>query len=400
MKKIDLAEIIYSPLNGEWGNEDISGKGPFVIRTANFTNTGFINYSSLVTRDIPQKKLVKKRLQVGDIIIEKSGGSDKQPVGRVVYFDRNDGFFTFNNFTSVLRIKDFKIWNPKFVFFSLYVSYQKGETKRFENKTTGLHNLKLDSYIKHCKIPDIPLEEQNKIVCRIEKIEDIVTKRKKQLEYLNMIVKSRFVELFGDPVLNNKNWKVYKLGECLNRIDNGKSFTCSNNLRIKDYPAILKLSAVTYGDYRPNENKALIEEKQFLESAEVHKGDLLFTRKNTPELVGMAAYVFETPSKLMMPDLIFRLVPNERLNSIFLWQLLTNTNFRVLIRSISNGSAKSMSNISKDRLSRISIICPPIHEQQKIEECIYQVDKSRLAVQKSLDELEILKKSLLQEYFG
>lgn len=191
MKKVNLSEIIYSPLNGEWGNEDVSGNGTFVIRTANFTNNGFINYSNLVTRDIQSKKLVQKKLQVGDIIIEKSGGSDKQPVGRVVYFDRNDGVFTFNNFTSVLRIKDFKIWDPKFVFFSLYVSYQKGETKRFENKTTGLHNLKLDSYIKHCKIPNIPLEEQNKIVCRIEKMEDIVTKRKKQLEYFDIIVKSR-----------------------------------------------------------------------------------------------------------------------------------------------------------------------------------------------------------------
>ena len=270
-----------------------------------------------------------------------------------------------------------------------------------DNLINGATRAKLtQKAMKKIKIPMLSLDLQIMVVNKIKNVENLIKKRRQQNDLLTILVKSRFVELFGDPVLNNKNWKVYKLGECLNRIDNGKSFTCSNNLRIKDYPAILKLSAVTYGDYRPNENKALIEEKQFLESAEVHKGDLLFTRKNTPELVGMAAYVFETPPKLMMPDLIFRLVPNERLNSIFLWQLLTNTNFRVLIRSISNGSAKSMSNISKDRLSRISIICPPIHEQQKIEECIYQVDKSRLAVQKSLDELEILKKSLLQEYFG
>ena len=219
--------------------------------------------------------------------------------------------------------------------------------------------------------------EQMDIVDKLKKVENVIGLKKQELKQLDTFVKSRFVELFGDPIKNPKGWEVVKLSECLERIDNGKSFTCDSNAREGAFPAILKLSAATYGDYRPYENKALLDEKQFVESVEVHRGDLLFTRKNTPDLVGMAAYVFETPEKLMMPDLIFRLVTNERMTPIFLWQLINNREFRPVIQGISGGSAKSMSNISKERLKNIEVICPPISEQKKLEGVLEQVDKSK-----------------------
>ena len=225
-------------------------------------------------------------------------------------------------------------------------------------------------------VPD--LSTQNKVAEILSRLEKIIGLRRQELKRLDDLIKARFVELFGDPIKNPKGWDVVKLSECLERIDNGKSFTCDSNAREGAFPAILKLSAATYGDYRPYENKALLEETQFVESVEVHRGDLLFTRKNTPDLVGMAAYVFETPEKLMMPDLIFRLVTNERMTPIFLWQLINNREFRPVIQGISGGSAKSMSNISKERLKNIEVICPPISEQKKLEGVLEQVDKSKL----------------------
>mgnify|MGYP000699588425 CR=1 FL=1 len=242
--------------------------------------------------------------------------------------------------------------------------------------------------------------EQMDIVDKLKKVENVIGLKKQELKQLDTFVKSRFVELFGDPIKNPKGWEVVKLSECLERIDNGKSFTCDSNAREGVFPAILKLSAATYGDYRPYENKALLDEKQFVESVEVHRGDLLFTRKNTPDLVGMAAYVFETPEKLMMPDLIFRLVTNERMTPTFLWQLINNREFRPAIQGISGGSAKSMSNISKERLKNIEVICPPISEQKKLEGVLEQVDKSKSKIQKSLEETQLLFDSLMQKYFG
>ena len=227
-------------------------------------------------------------------------------------------------------------------------------------------------------VPNITLEKQTEYSAILERVYAVIQARKTELQKLDELVKARFVEMFGDPVRNPMQWDTYPLEECLERIDNGKSFICSDKPRTDNNPAILKLSAVTYGDYRPHENKALLDESLFVESAEVHAGDLLFTRKNTPELVGMAAYVQNTPSKLMMPDLIFRLVPNEKVNAVFLWQLINCKEFRPVIQAISGGSAKSMSNISKERLGKIKVICPPRELQDSLIPFVKQLDKSKV----------------------
>ena len=239
-------------------------------------------------------------------------------------------------------------------------------------------NLKLAMlYEFPIELPEIT--EQRIIVDKLDRVKQIISLREKEVQALDDLIKARFVEMFGDPVANPKGWETYQLNDCLKWIDNGKSFVCSDKPRGGDYPAVLKLSAATYGDYRPEENKALLDENQFVEGAEVHAGDLLFTRKNTPELVGMAAYVHETPERLMMPDLIFRLVTNDRMNPVFLWQLINCKEFRPIIQGISGGSAKSMSNISKERLGRINVICPPRQIQDQLVPFAHQVDKSKQA---------------------
>lgn len=285
--------------------------------------------------------------------------------------------------------------------FLYYYLSSKTTYKKLKSMAVGgvVNNLNSEM-VRNVIVPVPDKEEQSEIADLFDKIKKILDDRKQELEQLDTLVKSRFVELFGDPIKNPKGWEVVKLSECLERIDNGKSFTCDSNAREGVFPAILKLSAATYGDYRPYENKALLDEKQFVESVEVHRGDLLFTRKNTPDLVGMAAYVFETPEKLMMPDLIFRLVTNERMTPTFLWQLINNREFRPAIQGISGGSAKSMSNISKERLKNIEVICPPISEQKKLEGVLEQVDKLKSKIQKSLEETQLLFDSLMQKYFG
>lgn len=254
--------------------------------------------------------------------------------------------------------------------------------------------------LTEASIPLPPLDEQHKIAAVLDKVSDLIAKRRQQLDKLNEMVKVRFVEMFGDPVSNPKGWQLVPLGECMTTIDNGKSFVCSNETRKNEWPAILKLSAVTYGEYNSNENKALLDSSQFIENAEVHSGDLLFTRKNTPELVGMAAYVYSSPAKLMMPDLIFRLNTKDNCSKIFLWRLINHELFRKNIQSIASGSAKSMSNISKERLMQLVIYLPPIKLQNQFADYVAQTEKAKTTINRSLEKLETLKKALMQEYFG
>lgn len=244
-----------------------------------------------------------------------------------------------------------------------------------------------------------PIGVQQQIASVLDKLTDLISLRRQQIAKLDELVKARFVEMFGDPVNNAKGWNKPTLSECLSGIENGKSFVCGSEPRQGNWPAVLKLSAVTYGLFRPKENKAVLNMEDFLQTAEVKTGDLLFTRKNTPELVGMSAYVFETEPCLMMPDLIFRLNTNKKCDKIFLWQLINHDLFRPSISNLSSGSAKSMSNISKERLSGLQIICPPLEMQQVFATFVRQVYRQKLKFQQSLDHLEMLRKSLMQDYF-
>ena len=153
-----LADFIEVSFPGEWGQEDKDGSGVKVIRTTNFTNNGKLDLSDVVTRDIDSAKIEKKKLFKGDIILERSGGTNDNPVGRVVYFEE-DGVYLFNNFTQLLRCKEGV--NSLFIFYSLFNYYQmnKNVIRSMGNKTTGIQNLKMDRYWQ-IPIADVSTERQ------------------------------------------------------------------------------------------------------------------------------------------------------------------------------------------------------------------------------------------------
>ena len=150
-----LIDITGKALSGEWGTDDESGSGIPVLRTTNFTNEGVVNYNNVVTRTISKKNIDEKYLCPGDIIIEKSGGSDKQPVGRVIYYDGPEKTYLFNNFTGLLRVKNKSRWHPRYVFYSLYSNYRKGGTREYENRTTGVRPKKVKGKSMGGKPPKI-----------------------------------------------------------------------------------------------------------------------------------------------------------------------------------------------------------------------------------------------------
>ena len=229
-----------------------------------------------------------------------------------------------------------------------------------------------------------PLEVQPVIAEKLWAANETRESYKRLLSIIDNLVKSQFVEMFGDPVENPKGWKVKKLACCLSTIDSGTSMICHTEPRKGVYPGILKLSAVTGGLFKSSENKALLDPDKFIASDEVRFGDLLFTRKNTPELVGCAALVEEEVHALMMPDTVFRLNTLESCSKVFLRDLINHPHFRTSIQKLAGGSAKSMSNISKERLSDLNIFLPPRHLQDRFAAFVAAADKSKFAVRQLL----------------
>lgn len=286
--------------------------------------------------------------------------------------------------------------SPEFIFWLL-----KSKNTELNSKGTGSTFKAIGrKVLEETMIPEISLEKQLEVSEILERVYEIIQIRKEEFQKLDQLINARFVEMFGNPIHNPLGWDMVTFDECLTSIENGKSFVCDSNAREGEHPGILKLSAATYGVYKPEENKAIIDSNDFVKSAEVHNGDLLFTRKNTPELVGMAAYVEITPNKLMMPDLIFRLNTNSKCNKIYMWKLINHDLYRRQVESAASGSAKSMSNISKERLGRLRLPLPPIKLQNEFADFVKQVNKSKVAIQKALDKTQMLFDSLMQEYFG
>lgn len=161
METTPVKDYIDDSFPGEWGTEDKDGNGVKVIRTTNFTNSGKLNLADVVTRSIEDRKVVRKQIKKYDTILERSGGTADNPVGRVVLFEE-DNLFLCNSFTQVLRFKDV---DPRFAFYALYYFYQTNRTaiRSMGSKTTGIQNLNMSKYLE-IGIPNASDEDQKAFV--------------------------------------------------------------------------------------------------------------------------------------------------------------------------------------------------------------------------------------------
>ena len=184
METTPVKDYIDDSFPGEWGTEDKDGNGVKVIRTTNFTNSGKLNLADVVTRSIEDRKVVRKQIKKYDTILERSGGTADNPVGRVVLFEE-DNLFLCNNFTQVLRFKDV---DPRFAFYALYYFYQTNRTaiRSMGSKTTGIQNLNMSKYLE-IGIPNASDEDQKAFVTIAEQADKSESVIQKALVYLNDI---------------------------------------------------------------------------------------------------------------------------------------------------------------------------------------------------------------------
>ncbi|WP_343737063.1 restriction endonuclease subunit S [Achromobacter sp.] len=251
------------------------------------------------------------------------------------------------------------------------------------------------------EIPVPSLDEQIRIAHLLGKVEGLIVQRKQHLQHLDDLLKSVFLEMFGDPVRNEKGWDKKQFSELLDDIESGKSPKCEAREAAADEWGVLKLSAVTRGRFDENENKALPQDVLPSVRDEVKAGDLLFSRKNTYDLVAACAYVFKARPKLLMPDLIFRFVfkKNAEINPIFIWKLLICDSQRKRIQSLAAGAAGSMPNISKANLKTVLLPIPPWPLQNQFATIVEKVEGIKSLYQQSLTDLEALYGALSQQAF-
>lgn len=265
-----------------------------------------------------------------------------------------------NQDLKALIIKDESVVDTEYLFRCIQ---SKSEEIVRQGKGATVKGITVD-VLKNLQIPLPPLETQKQIAKVLEKADQLRKDCKLLEQELNSLAQSVFIDMFGDPVTNPKGWEVRALSNVVETIQGGKSPKCESRPALNNEWGILKLSAVTGGLYRPDQNKAILEGTLPNPDIELKQGDLLFTRKNTYELVGACAYVRETPEQLMLPDLIFRFQMPEQLK-VYLWGLLNNQSFNLKVRALASGAAGSMPNIAKSKLYDLTLPLPPESEIEK-----------------------------------
>ena len=244
-------------------------------------------------------------------------------------------------------------------------------------------------------IPVYSEEIQSKIVIKLNKISFIIRKREELLKLYDQLARSLFIEMFGDPIYNSKNWQVVQIGDIAKDVRYGTSnpaveggkypYLRMNNITVDGK---LDLGDLKYIDISDNE----------LEKYVVRKGDLLFNRTNSIELVGKTT-TFDLNEDMIIAGYIIRVRLNNQMLPEVLSQYMNLEVIKSKLRDMAKG-AVNQANINAQELQSIRVYLPDIDIQKKFVKIKYKLDKSKLAVKKSLEELEILKKSLMQKYFA
>ena len=246
---------------------------------------------------------------------------------------------------------------------------------------------------------DMPgIEEQNVRAESMAKLEKVISHRKEELSALDNLIKARFVEMFGDPVTNEKGWNQKQLGEITTKLGSGATPKGGKEAYQEDGITLIRSMNVHNGLFEYKELAHISEEQATkLDNVTIEENDVLLNI--TGASVARSCVV---PSKIL-PARVNQHVCIIRCNQCivpeFLNKLLIDDNYQRLLWSIARGGATREA-ITKQQVESLQIIVPPIELQNQFADFVNQVDKSKVAVQKALDETQMLFDSLMQEYFN
>lgn len=350
----------------------------------NWIKIGDTNSSMYITQTaqkiIPEGMKKSRYVQPGDFLL-----SNSMSFGRP-YILKIDGCI--HDGWLVLRDND-GIFDKRFLYYYLSSpsTYQK-----FKNMAVGgvVNNLNSEM-VRGVTVPVPPMDEQIDIVTTLDKVTELIALRKEQLGKLDQLVKSRFIELFGDPVYNNNGLPTKKLCE-LGSLDRGRSQHRPRNdpkLLNGPYPLIQTGEVASAGLYI-TEYKNTYSELGLQQSKMWKAGTLCITI--AANIAQTAILTFDA----CFPDSVVGFVPNDAVSAIYMHYWFGF--FQKILEEQAPQVAQK--NINLKILSDLDVMVPTKEQQEQFAAFVEQTDKSKLAIQKSLDKLELLKKSLMQQYFG
>lgn len=378
--------------NGLWKGKKAPFKTIEILRNTNFRNNGRLNFTDVATHNVEIKLLESRVLEYGDILLERSGGGPKQPVGRVALFDiQNDLNYSFSNFTTRIRVRDKEKLNNRFLWHFLHYFYIKGETEKIQKQTHGIRNLDFSVYRK-IDVPLPTLAEQKRIVEILERADTLRKKRQEADELSNKTARAIFIEMFGD-VHNSfkgiKQQKIEKVTSKCQRRDPAKQpniiFKYIDIAGVNGDKGIIEACKEIMGKDAPSRARQII-----------HANDVIIsTVRPNLRATGLVPHSFDDQ---ICSTGFCVLRPTVQINPYYLYTITRLEWFTAILVSKVRGA--SYPAVTDKGILDVEIPVPPISEQQKFADLTQKMELIKDKQQESSKELDNLFNSLMQKSFS
>jgi type I restriction enzyme S subunit len=402
--EIALEEIVIHAIGGEWGE---AAEKPGLVEVSVIRGTEFREWardrgSTAAVRFIPRSRLAQRQLRAGDIVVEISGGGPDQPVGRTLLIDgealgHSARPLVCSNFCRLMRLHE--AVDPAFVRVALQEKYLRGEVSDYQTQTTNLRNLDFKDFLSGTLLRLPPLGEQKRIAARAEELLAAVGEARGKLARVRAIVKKfrqavladatsgRLTEewrarrgeperfaVFSEPSAwlapeplavpeVPEGWSLVALRDVVRAVQYGTSVRAVKNLK-NGVPSLrmgnIRDGAIDLSDLKSIDPRAT-DVRPFL----LRRGDILFNRTNSPELVGKAA-VFDHDLEAVFASYLVRIACDERLvSSRYVCAWINSPWGRQWARTVRTDCV-SQSNINASKLASMPLPVPPLAEQGEI----------------------------------
>ena len=402
-----LKSVLVKNDAGDWGSEP-DDRAIGVIRSTNFNNNGKLDLSDIAHRTLSEKKFKEKKLFADDILIERSGGSETQPVGRVGFVTEEmaNTDYAFANFIQRISLND-EI-NPKFVYFCLQQMYEMGITAGMQSQTTGIRNLDWKQYVK-VSLPQPSPDEQTAIANILSKVDEAIASVQGSIAAAERLKKSLMQNLLTgrmkpDGTLRKED--EFYLDEKFGRVPLGWEVKTIGDKDVCKINPVYKYKKKEVYDFIPmeaiKENFEGVDyvEKQIIDNGSYTRfkaGDILFAKITPCSENGKVAYIDHIDSEVGFASTEFIVFhPTENVDGRFVYLLLSSGNVHKLAISLMEGTTGRQRIPWKIFRNRIFVPMPDKVEQTKIVDKILAFDKQIKENNNKIAVLERLKKSLMQ----
>ena len=388
----DVAQFI----NGLWKGETPPFVHIGVIRNTNFTKDGQLDDTDIAYIDVETKKFQKRRLQPGDLILEKSGGGPKQPVGRVVLFDKTEGEFSFSNFTAVIRVKDPKVLDSRFLHRYLHWMYVSGRTEAMQSHSTGIRNLNGDAY-KAIEVVYPSLKEQFRIVAILDEAFEGIATAKDRAEKNLRNAREVFSAVVGGLFPASRT--EVALVELADSISDGDH---APPPKAEDGVPFITISNIDKATRQIDFSDTFLVPRGYYDGLKSHRrpvaGDVLYTVTGSfgiPVLVtGDQEFCFQRHIGLIRPK--------QTVDAAWLTYALLSPMAFAQANQRATGTAQRTVSLSVLRDLRLPLL--PIEEQRRVAAKIAAIENRTRELEwclvRKLNALDELKKSLLHQAFS